>query len=66
MIEVEKGLMKILQITNLNQNECVIEYPFVLNLLIFYLIKKENYTAAIKLIKTKKLTENIFSIGIQP
>lgn len=62
--EVEKGLIKILQLTNYNQTECTIEYPFILNLLIYYLLKKENYATALKLIKTKKLTENIFGIGL--
>ena len=43
----------------------LIEYPFILNLIIYFLLKKENYTCALKLIKTKKLTENIFTFGIQ-
>jgi hypothetical protein len=65
LIEVEKGLIKILQLTNFNQNDCLIEYPFIINLLVYFLLKKENYSCALKLIKTRKLTENIFSIGFQ-
>lgn len=57
--EIEKGILKILQLTNYNPSSSYIEIPFILNLILYYLLNKGNITAAITLINTRKLTEGV-------
>ena len=61
MNDVEKGINKILSVINYNpssNSNSTIENPFIQKLLIYYFIKKDNVKEAMKLIKTKKISQN--------
>lgn len=61
LVEVEKGIISVISLLNVNLNivNGVITHddlpPFILNLLIYYFLVKENYEGAIKIIKYRKL-----------
>lgn len=56
--EVEKGIHKILTAINYNpSSNSIIEIPFILKLILYYFLVKENTQQAITLIKTRKLSD---------
>jgi hypothetical protein len=61
MPEVEKGILSVLNLLNINLtlNNGVITHndlpPFIFNLLIYYYIIKENYEVALNIIKRRKI-----------
>lgn len=57
--EAEKCLVKMMNILNITPTSNVlIENPFVLKILIYYYLSKNQYNEAMSLVKTKKLNEN--------
>jgi hypothetical protein len=78
--EAEKGILSILNLMNVNfsMNNGVLTHgdlpPFILNLIVYYLIVKENFEAAIAVLKRRRvppfLAQNIFqpagAVGVTP
>jgi hypothetical protein len=67
ILEVEKGIVKIIGLynmnINLNQNlETILLPSYLINILIYYYLIKENFETAIYLIKKRKLPTNTFTL----
>jgi hypothetical protein len=65
LVEVEKGLLSILNLLNVAFNPNGIVHSdlpsYVLNLVIYYFLYKENYSGVINLIKHRRLPANFLS-----
>lgn len=72
LIEAEKGILSILNLLNINltMTNGVLSHadlpPYVLNLIIYYLIVKENFDAAIQVIKRRRLPPLLAQYIFQP
>jgi hypothetical protein len=68
LLEVEKGLLSILNLLNVTFNSNGIVHSdlpsYVLNLIIYYFLFKENYSSVINLIKHRRLPANFLSTNI--